>query len=169
MYCSGGHGLSIGSGTSQPALSLSLSSPTNITAVGGKSGGTPSNTVTNIHFSNSSLTDSTNGPRIKTNYNTTAVISNITYTNIALSDISTYGIDLQQDYLNGGPTGTPTNGVLISNVIFQNVKGTALESATNYYVLCGDGSCTNIEFIDVEITGGGETSSCNYPPEGCPT
>jgi polygalacturonase len=95
MYCSGGHGLSIGS-------------------VGGKS----NNNVTNImvsakfqdtgsgikvlQFSNSIVVNSQNGPRIKSNFNTTGFISNITYSNIFLSEISIYGIDVQQDYLNGG-------------------------------------------------------------------
>ncbi|PQE26498.1 glycosyl hydrolase family 28 protein [Rutstroemia sp. NJR-2017a BBW] len=145
MYCSGGHGISIGS-------------------VGGKS----NNNVTNITFRNSKVINSTNGPRIKSNYNTTGFISNITYSNIQLTNIETYGIDVQQDYLNGGPTGDPSNGVIISNVLFQNVYGTATSDARNYYVLCGSGSCSNITFSGTKITGGGVASSCNYPATGCP-
>ena len=52
MYCDGSHGLSIGS-------------------VGGKS----NNNVTNIHFSDSTILNSQNGARIKTNYNTTGYIA----------------------------------------------------------------------------------------------
>ncbi|KUL85738.1 hypothetical protein ZTR_08527 [Talaromyces verruculosus] len=136
VECHGGHGLSIGS-------------------VGGKS----NNNVTNIRFADSSIIDSQNGCRIKTNYNTTGYIANITYSNIAISDVSIYGIDVQQDYLNGGPTGTPTNGVLIQNVQFQNVTGTVASSAQDYYVLCGDGSCSNFTFSGVAISGGG-VSTC---------
>jgi len=40
-------------------------------------------------------------------------ITNVVYSNIKLSGITVYGIDVQQDYLNGGPTGSPTNGVEI--------------------------------------------------------
>ncbi|EHK97785.1 putative endopolygalacturonase D [Glarea lozoyensis 74030] len=98
LYCSGGHGLSIGS-------------------VGGKS----NNNVTNILFTNTDVVNSTNGPRIKSNFNTTGYIANITYSNIRLSNITDYGIDVQQDYLNGGPNGTPSNGVIIANVLFKNV------------------------------------------------
>ncbi|ESZ96665.1 Polygalacturonase 6 [Sclerotinia borealis F-4128] len=145
VYCYGGHGLSIGS-------------------VGGKS----NNNVTNITFKNSQLVNSSNGARIKSNYNTTGFISNITYSNIKLTNIDTYGIDVQQDYLNGGPTGNPSNGVIIQNILFQNVVGTAAASAKNYYVLCGSGSCSNISFSGVKITGGALTSSCNYPSTGCP-
>ncbi|TVY50463.1 Polygalacturonase [Lachnellula cervina] len=145
MYCSGGHGLSIGS-------------------VGGKA----NNVVANILFSNSQITNSQNGARIKTNYNTTGSIANITYSSIALTNISSYGIDVQQDYLNGGPTGDPSNGVSIENVLFRNVTGTAAESAYDYYVLCGSGSCENFVFEEVDVAGGGKGASCNFPDSGCP-
>ena len=61
-----------------------------------------SGALTVVKFSNSILVNSQNGARIKTNFNTTGFISNITYSNIDVSDISIYGIDVQQDYLNGG-------------------------------------------------------------------
>ncbi|PQE12455.1 endopolygalacturonase D protein [Rutstroemia sp. NJR-2017a WRK4] len=145
MTCSGGHGLSIGS-------------------VGGKS----NNTVSGVTFSDSTITDSENGCRIKSNSDTTGTIENITYSNIKLSNISDYGIDVQQDYLNGGPTGSPTNGVTISGVTFSGVTGTASGSdAYSYYILCGSDSCSDFTFTDVSITGG--DSSCNYPSTGCPS
>jgi polygalacturonase len=83
MTCTGGHGLSIGS-------------------IGGKS----DNDVSNVVFTNSVVSNSQNGCRIKTNSGTTGSVSDITYSNIQLSGITDYGIDVQQDYLNGGPTGT---------------------------------------------------------------
>ncbi|KAE8446775.1 hypothetical protein EG329_011680 [Mollisiaceae sp. DMI_Dod_QoI] len=146
MYCYGSHGLSIGS-------------------IGGKS----NNNVTNVLFTNSTLVNSTIGARIKSNFNTTGFISNITYSNIRLENIDTYGIDVQQDYLNGGPTGSPSNGVIISNIHFKNVTGTMKTGGTNYYVLCGDRSCSNVEFEDVRITGGRKNSFCNFPKNGCPS
>ncbi|KAF4556463.1 putative glycosyl hydrolases family 28 protein 3 [Elsinoe fawcettii] len=145
MYCDGGHGLSIGS-------------------VGGKS----NNNVTNISFTNSIVLNSQNGPRIKTNSNTTGFISDIVYRNITVGNIDIYGIDVQQDYLNGGPTGSPTNGVVIQNILFEDIKGTATTEGKNYYVLCGEGSCNNIKFVNVDIIGGGEVSSCNLPKDECP-
>ncbi|OAL04377.1 polygalacturonase precursor [Phaeosphaeriaceae sp. SRC1lsM3a] len=143
MYCNGSHGLSIGS-------------------VGGKS----NNNVTNISFTNSVVLNAENGARIKTNSNTTGFISNILFENIRVKDISIYGIDIQQDYLNGGPTGDPTNGVLIEDITIRNVKGTATEEGRNYYILCGEGSCKNITIENVDITGGGKQSSCNFKTEG---
>ncbi|KUI61334.1 putative endopolygalacturonase D [Cytospora mali] len=142
MYCSGGHGLSIGS-------------------IGGKS----NNTVVGVTFSNSQIVDSQNGCRIKTNYDTTGTVANVTYDGITMSGISDYGIDIQQDYLNGGPTGDPSNGVLISGITFINVTGTVDSDAYDYYILCGDGSCSDFTFEDVDITGG--LSSCNYPSSLC--
>ena len=145
MYCSGGHGLSIGS-------------------IGGKS----NNTVDNVTFKNSEVVNSENGCRIKSNAGTTGSVSNVVYQNITLSGITDYGIDVQQDYENGGATGEPTNGVTITNISFIDVTGTATDDAVNYYILCGSDSCSDFTFSGVSITGGGETSSCNYPSSGCP-
>ena len=90
------------------------------------------------------------------------------YKGITLKNISDYGIDVQQDYLNGGPTGEPTNGVTISGVSFTDVTGTMSDSdGQDYYILCGDGSCENFTFSGVSITGG-SGDSCNYPDSGCP-
>ncbi|KAL4794399.1 putative endopolygalacturonase D [Aspergillus venezuelensis] len=145
MYCSGGHGLSIGS-------------------IGGKS----DNTVDGVTFSNSQVVNSDNGCRIKTNSGETGQVSNIVYKGITLKNISDYGIDVQQDYLNGGPTGEPTNGVTISGVSFTDVTGTMSDSdGQDYYILCGDGSCEDFTFSGVSITGG-SGDSCNYPDSGCP-
>ncbi|OBT46724.1 hypothetical protein VE00_02620 [Pseudogymnoascus sp. WSF 3629] len=142
MTCIGGHGLSIGS-------------------IGGKS----NNVVDGVTFSNSVISNSENGCRIKTNSGTTGTVKNVTYSGITLKNIAKYGIDVQQDYLNGGPTGIPTNGVDISGITFKNVKGTVASSAYNYYILCGSGSCSNFTFSGTSITGG--KSSCNFPSSKC--
>ncbi|KAK3075334.1 hypothetical protein LTR53_001403 [Teratosphaeriaceae sp. CCFEE 6253] len=142
MYCDGGHGLSIGS-------------------VGGKS----NNNVTDILFEDSEILNSQNGARIKSNSNTTGFIANITYSNIFVSNISIYGIDIQQDYLNGGPTGDPTDGVIIANVTMTNITGIAESSAKNYYILCGADTCSGFDFEDINIVGG-TNSSCNVQPAG---
>ncbi|KAI9642836.1 hypothetical protein NHQ30_008570 [Ciborinia camelliae] len=146
MTCLNGHGLSVGS-------------------VGGKS----SNVVSNVTFSNSIVQDSENGCRIKSNAGTTGTINTVLFKNIKMSNIKYYGIGVQQDYLNGGPTGRPTNGVKISGVTFEGVTGTTKgSSAYDHYILCGSGSCTNFQFNDVKISGGGRSSKCNFPSTGCP-
>ncbi|KAL2841425.1 putative endopolygalacturonase D [Aspergillus pseudoustus] len=143
MYCSGGHGLSIGS-------------------IGGKS----DNDVDGVTFSDSTVVNSENGCRIKTNEGETGSVANIVYENITLENISDYGIVVQQDYLNGGPTGEPSNGVSITGVKFVDVTGT-MSDGKDYYILCGDGSCEDFTFEGVDITGG-SGDSCNYPDSGCP-
>ncbi|ELR07212.1 hypothetical protein GMDG_02439 [Pseudogymnoascus destructans 20631-21] len=94
------------------------------------------NVVDGVTFSNSIISNSENGCRIKTNSGTTGTVKNVVYSGITLKGIAKYGIDVQQDYLNGGPTGVPTNGVDISGITFKNVKGTVASSAYNYYILC---------------------------------
>jgi polygalacturonase len=91
----------------------------------------------------------------------------VTYKNITLSNITTYGIDVQQDYLNGGPTGKPTNGVQVSNLTFIDVVGNVADKALEFYILCGNSSCSNFSFSGVKLTGG-SVGSCNYPSSTCP-
>lgn len=92
-------------------------------------------------------------------------LASVTYSNIGIVNASTYGLDIQQDYLNGGPTGVPTNGVIITDITMKNIIGTAAKDADDYYILCGDGSCSNFYFENVHIVGG-DNSSCNYQPQG---
>jgi polygalacturonase len=123
-----------------------------------------------VTFSNSKVSNSQNGCRIKTNSGTTGTITDIHCLRKAspFSGITIYGIDVQQDYLNGGSTGDPTNGVVIDGVTYSNVTGTATSTGMDYYILCESGSCEDCTFTDVDITGGGVASSCNYPSTGCP-
>lgn len=82
-----------------------------------------------------------------------------------MSNISIYGIDIQSDYLNGGPTGIPSSGVIIKDILMQNVTGTVEPDATDYYILCGDTNCSDFTFEDVSIVGG-TNDSCNFQPAG---
>jgi len=143
MYCSGGHGLSIGS-------------------IGGKS----NNTVDGVIFSNSKVLNSQNGARIKCNSGETGLVNNVTYENIQISNISIYGIDIQQDYLNGGPTGIPTAGVNITNIVMTNIHGTVQSGGENYYILTAPGTtAATWKFSDIDVTGG-YNSTCLIHPTG---
>jgi len=114
------------------------------------------------------VTNSSQALRIKTDYNSTGVVANVTYSNIVMDNIHNYGIDIQQDYYNGGSGGIATNGVSIHNLTFSNITGTTGKGAADYYVFCGKGSCSDWTYKDVSITGGTAESSCNYPWNGCP-
>ncbi|KAJ7110426.1 glycosyl hydrolases family 28-domain-containing protein [Mycena epipterygia] len=150
MLCDGGHGLSIGS-------------------IGGKS----NNTVNGVIFSNSKVLNSQNGARIKANSNTTGIVNNVTYSNIQLENISIYGIDIQQDYLNGGPTGIPTNGVNITNITMSQIKGNVIPGpgAANYYLLVANETTgKSWVFDNLDVTGAGNSTCLVVPPKfkGCP-
>ncbi|KAK1916148.1 glycoside hydrolase 28 protein [Pyrenophora teres f. teres] len=141
--CSGGHGISIGS-------------------VGLRS----NNVVKTVVVSGCTVADSTNGVRIKTIVGATGSVFDVTFKDITLSRITQFGLVIRQDYLNGGPTGSPTNGVPITGLTIQNVKGTVTSSGENYFVLCGDGSCSNWSWSGNSITGGGIASNCTSAPKG---
>ncbi|KAI2473363.1 glycoside hydrolase family 28 protein [Annulohypoxylon bovei var. microspora] len=141
--CSGGHGLSIGS-------------------VGGRS----NNDVSNVVISNSKISNSQNGVRIKTVYKATGSVNNVTYSGITLSNITSYGIVIEQDYENGSPTGTATTGVPITDLTIKNVKGSVASSATDIYILCGSGSCSDWTWSGVSITGGKTSTKCSHIPSG---
>ncbi|KAI0884753.1 glycoside hydrolase family 28 protein [Annulohypoxylon maeteangense] len=141
--CSGGHGLSIGS-------------------VGGRS----NNDVSNVVISNSKISDSQNGVRIKTVYNATGSVKNVTYSGITLSNITKYGIVIEQDYENGSPTGTPTTGVPITDLTLNGVTGSVASSATDVYILCGSGSCSSWTWKNVSVTGGKASTKCSNIPTG---
>ncbi|KAG6062136.1 hypothetical protein E4U32_002647 [Claviceps aff. humidiphila group G2b] len=131
-FCSGGHGLSIGS-------------------VGGRS----SNIVKGIHIANSKVTKSMNGIRIKTIAGAKGAVSDVVYDNISLSEISDVGIVVQQDYKNGSPTGKPTTGVPITNLTVNRVTGNVQPGGTNVHILCGSSSsCNKWTWTDNKVVDG---------------
>ncbi|PBP21923.1 putative polygalacturonase 2 [Diplocarpon rosae] len=142
-FCSGGHGLSIGS-------------------VGGRS----DNVVKNINIASSAITNSDNGVRIKTISGATGSVSGVIYKDIKLSNIRKYGIVIQQDYKNGSPTGTPTTGVPITGISITGVTGTVASSGVNVYILCGKGSCSNWVWAANSVTGGHTSTKCLNVPRG---
>lgn len=141
--CSGGHGLSIGS-------------------VGGRD----DNTVSGVTIEKSNVSNSQNGVRIKTVSGATGSVSNVTYSSIKLSGLTSYGIVIEQDYENGSPTGTPTTGVPITDLTVVDVTGTVESDATDIYILCGSGSCSDWTWSGVSVTGGKTSSKCEGVPSG---
>lgn len=139
--CSGTHGISIGS-------------------VGGRS----DNVVSNVTISSSTVKNSDNGIRIKTVSGATGSVSNVKFESITLSNISKYGIVIQQDYENGSPTGVPTTGVPITGLTVSGVTGSVNSNATPIYILCGKGSCSNWTWRGNSVTGGKKSTKCQNVP-----
>ncbi|KAI8949463.1 glycoside hydrolase [Xylaria longipes] len=146
-FCSGGHGLSIGS-------------------IGGQN----VNVVSNVTFADSIVQNSQQSVRIKTISNASGTVQDITYRNIFLDNTgvdagySDYGVIVTQSY--GGDKGKPTNGVTVTGFVLQNVTGTVGSEAARVYIECGVGSCSDWSWSGVSITGGTKSSSCQNVPSG---
>ncbi|KAI0910291.1 glycoside hydrolase [Ustulina deusta] len=146
-FCSGGHGLSIGS-----------------------IGGQTVNVVSNVTFADSTVQKSQQSVRIKTISGATGTVENITYRNIFLdgagvdADYSDYGVIVSQSY--NGDDGEPTNGVTVTGFVLQNVTGTVGSDALDVYIECGVGSCSDWSWSGVNVTGGKKSTSCLNVPSG---
>ena len=127
-------------------------------------GGRSDNDVKNVIISDSTISNSQNGVRIKTVSGATGSVSGVTYSNIKLSNITKYGIVIEQDYENGSPTGTPTTGVPITNLTVTGVTGSVASGASEIYILCGKGSCSNWKWSGVSVTGGKKSTACTNVP-----
>lgn len=104
------------------------------------------------------------GVRIKTVYGATGSVKDVVYQDITLSNISKYGVVIEQDYENGSPTGKPTGGVPITGLTLNNVKGSVASKGTNIYVLCASGACSGWKWSGVNVTGGKTSTKCLNVP-----
>ncbi|KAH9208964.1 BcPG4, endopolygalacturonase 4 [Leptodontidium sp. 2 PMI_412] len=143
-YCSGGHGLSIGS-------------------VGGRD----NNVVNGVQFLSSTVTKSVQAIRVKAKAGTTGTINGVTYDGITMSSISKYGILIEQNYNGGDLHGTATTGVPITALTIKNISGSGAVASSGYDVVvtCGSSSsCTGWTWSNVAVTGGKKYSSCTNVP-----
>ncbi|KAI1303839.1 glycoside hydrolase family 28 protein [Xylaria venustula] len=140
--CSGGHGLSIGS-------------------VGGRD----DNTVENVTFEDSTVSNSVNGIRIKASAGDTGTISGVTYSGITLSDITGYGILIEQNYDGGDLKGDPTSGIPITDLTISSVTGSVESDAYNVVIVCGSDACSDWTWTDVDVSGGESYDSCENVPD----
>lgn len=127
-YCSGGHGLSIGS-------------------VGGRD----DNTVSDVTFSSSQVVDSQQAVRIKTISGDTGTVSGVTYKDITISGATDYGVVITQAY-DGDEA---TTGVPITDLTLDGVTGTVASGAdAAIFIDCGStSSCSGWTWDDVDVTG----------------
>lgn len=141
-YCSGGHGISIGSIASGKVVST-------------------------VKITGNTVVNSDNGLRIKTIYQATGgSVTGVTYSGNKVSGIADYGVVIEQDYENGSPKGTATNGIPIKDVSFTGTNTVAVNSgAQQVYVLCGSGSCTGTwNWSGLKTSGGSAGSVSGKPP-----
>ena len=120
----------------------------------------------NVTITDSTVTSSENGIRIKTNSGDTGSVSGVTFSNIKMSGITDYGIVFEQDYENGDPTGNPTDGIPITDLTVEKVTGSVESDATPVYILCASGACSDWTWSGVSITGGSSSDKCENVPSG---
>ncbi|KAG8951553.1 hypothetical protein FRC04_005839, partial [Tulasnella sp. 424] len=135
--CSGGHGISVGSISSDV-------------------------TVSDVYIIGNTVTDSDNGLRIKTKSDATgATVSGVYYTGNTLSTIHEYGVLIDQSYPD--TLGTPGTGVILSDVQFISGNTVSVDSsATRVAVNCGSGSCTGTWNWSGLTATGGKAGTINY-------
>ncbi|CAG9764575.1 unnamed protein product [Ceutorhynchus assimilis] len=150
LTCYGGHGLSISVGFSNESIAQ--------------------NTLRNVAVMNSVLMGGQNGIHIKTHVDGgLGVIENVTYSNIVLHGLGSYGINIQQNYRNlpGNSSSFPseaTNNIPIKNLQLIDISGTLEDKAVPYYIFCAEAGCFDWTFSKVLLKGG-HNSTCNFEPD----
>ncbi|KAG3136121.1 hypothetical protein PI126_g17952 [Phytophthora idaei] len=140
-YCSGGHGISIGS-------------------LGGSSVSS-ADTVSGLTVSGNNIVNSVNGIRIKTIIGLKGLVSNVKYSNNKLSNVEN-AIVIRSDYSKskGGYTGKATSAVTIQGVTISGLSGTA----TNLYDIVANSKVVSnwkLSGITVEAS---KTGTCSGQP-----
>nr|ABU46393.1 polygalacturonase 5 [Phytophthora capsici] len=140
-YCSGGHGISIGS-----------------------LGGTAVNqgsTVQGLTVKGNTIVNSTNGLRIKTIVDLKGLVSDVTYTDNKLSNVKN-AIVIHSDYSKskGGYTGKATSAVTIKDITVSGLSGTA----TNLYdIVANSKVVSNWKFSGITVKAS-KTGKCSGQP-----
>ncbi|KAH7489256.1 hypothetical protein KRP22_011354 [Phytophthora ramorum] len=128
-YCSGTHGISIGS-------------------LGGAAQN-ENTTVAGLLVKGNTIVNSDNGIRIKTIIGLRGLVTNVSYVDNRLSNV-THAIVMHSDYnkTKGGYSGQPTSLVNITNIKIDNLSGTA----TNLYdILANPDVVSNWSFTNIAV------------------
>ncbi|KAF8838224.1 glycoside hydrolase family 28 protein [Paxillus ammoniavirescens] len=130
-YCDGGHGISIGSITSNVV-------------------------VDNVLVQGNTVVNSQQAFRIKTDkVATNSAVSNIVYSDNTATNCTEFGVLITQSY--PAALGAPGNGVIISNISFHPGTTTLTTVSDAYMVAvnCGKGSCTGtLDWSGLKTSGG---------------
>ncbi|AGO12793.1 AaceriADR327Wp [[Ashbya] aceris (nom. inval.)] len=116
-FCSGGHGISIGS-------------------VGHNKG----DSVTDFLAQDNQVVESDNGLRIKTFVGAVGKVDNIKFINNKLKNIRKFAIVIEGDYHAGTTTGTPTGGCPITNLEMRGNTGNAVGKGSKLKILVKNAS-----------------------------
>ncbi|KAF3385635.1 hypothetical protein F1880_003140 [Penicillium rolfsii] len=108
-------------------------------------------TAKNVIIIASTITDSTRSVCIKTAYEAIDSVSDVTLSNITISDITDYGIIIGQDSEYSSPTGTPTSSFPITDLTIQRISGSVKSVAVEVCTLCGDDACSDWTWSELPV------------------
>jgi len=141
--CADGHGISIGSISSDK-------------------------TVSDVIISGNTVTNSQQGLRIKSDADATdSSVSSVTYSNNKATGITKYGVLITQSYPDS--VGTPGTGTIFSGISFTGGSTTVeVESSAEMVAVdCGSGSCTGTwDWSDLSTSGGEDGAITNADISG---
>ncbi|KAF8974151.1 hypothetical protein BGZ46_009727 [Entomortierella lignicola] len=113
--------------------------------------------VDGVTISTFIVTNSDNAVRTKAYPNAAGgKVNSVTYTNINISSVRRYGIVIEQDYSNGGPTRTPGGASVISNINLGNIHST-MSREESVQILCVDRNSFSYKEIAISR---GEAPNC---------
>ncbi|XP_077251982.1 exopolygalacturonase-like [Tasmannia lanceolata] len=144
--------VSIGDGTTDISIEGVTCGPGHGISVGSLGKYARETGVTGVHIKNCVLTGTTNGVRIKTwNGSPTLKASNITFEDITMDKVS-FPIIIDQNYCPGQNCGSKPSAVQISDIIYQNIKGTSFTKlAVN--LICSSGApCQGVQLNNIDLT-----------------
>ncbi|WJZ90528.1 hypothetical protein VitviT2T_009665 [Vitis vinifera] len=107
--------------------------------------------VSNITVRDSVLKYSDNGVRIKTWQGGSGAVSGVTFSNLHMNNVRN-PIIIDQFYCLAKQCMNQTSAVLVSNIIYSNIKGTYDIRSPAMHFACSDSvPCTNLTLSDVEL------------------
>ncbi|XP_057865029.1 polygalacturonase-like [Cryptomeria japonica] len=155
----------IGDGSSNIEISDITCGPGHGISIGSLGRGNAKADVHSIHVVNAKLTSTTNGLRIKTWPGGSGMASDITYENVQMENVSN-PIIINQFYCDTGDTESACkdqgSAVKISNVKYNNIKGTSATQEGITFSCSQSGSCTDITLDDIDLVlESGAQASCH--------
>ncbi|KAF7280327.1 hypothetical protein GWI33_006236 [Rhynchophorus ferrugineus] len=149
LLCHGSHGLSLSVGFSNDSFET--------------------NTLTDVVIEDSIIIDAMDGIHIKTHIDAgEGIIRNVTYRNIFMIGSYEKGIAIEQNYTNTlspGNGAEPRNNIPIQDLVFDNIRGTVLNTSVPYYIVCAKDGCLNWKWSDINVYGLLDSACVNYHPD----
>ncbi|XXG58588.1 hypothetical protein AAC387_Pa04g0866 [Persea americana] len=146
--------ISLGQGLTNVQISKVTCGPGHGISVGSLGKYPDEKDVTGLIVSDSTISDTLNGIRIKSwgNSPSASTVSNVTFENITFKNVNN-PIIIDQEYCPGGACANEVpSKVQISDVTFKNIQGTSA-SEVGVTLLCSKGlPCKNVKLQDINIT-----------------